>query len=151
MKLYVKKLHKDAILPQIANKTDCAYDLFANESGSIRQNDQRLVGTGIAMAIPNDCVGIIKSRSGLSVKEMINVGAGVIDSGYRGEIKALIQTTSRSFHFEKGQRIAQLLIIPMERPEIVEAKHLDITDRGENGFGSTGKTKLDLDSADQAI
>lgn len=147
----VKLLTDTAIAPQMAHKTDAAFDLYADEDKFIGLGAQELVSTGVAMAIPGNCVGIIKSRSGLSVKSGINVGAGVIDSGYRGEVKALLQASQLPYQVRKGDRIAQLLIVPIERPEIEVVDILDTTDRGDGGFGSTGKNKLELDSAELEI
>lgn len=147
----VKLLTKTAIVPRMAHKTDGAFDLYADEDKFIGLGAQELVSTGVSMAIPEHCVGIIKSRSGLSVKNGINIGAGVIDSGYRGEVKALLQASQLPFQVRKGDRIAQLLIVPIERPEIEIVEHLDVTDRGDGGFGSTGKNKLDLGKAELEI
>lgn len=145
--LRVKKLVDHAVLPQRANATDCAYDLWALDSGYVNKGGQSLISLGIAVAIPDNCVGIIKGRSGLSCKYGLNVGAGVIDSGYRGELKVLLQAPQRGFGYTRGERIAQLLIMPVQRPEVLEVEFLDVTDRGENGFGSTGKAILNLGAA----
>lgn len=147
----VKLLTKTAIAPQMAHQTDAAFDLYADEDKFIGLGFQELVSTGVAMAIPHNCAGVIKSRSGLSVKHGINVGAGVIDSGYRGEVKVLLQATQEPFQVRKGDRIAQLLIVPIERPNIEVVDILDTTDRGDSGFGSTGKNKLDLDKSEFEI
>jgi len=147
----VKLLTDTAIAPQMAHPTDAAFDLYADENGMVPKGNQGLVCTGIAIALPSNCAGIIKSRSGLSVKNGINVGAGVIDAGYRGRLRVLIQATQEDFRFKQGDRIAQLLIVPIERPEIEVVDILDTTDRGDGAFGSTGTNKLDLDSAELEI
>jgi len=147
----VKLLTDTAVAPQMAHSTDAAFDLYADEEVFIGFGCQALVSTGVAMAIPGNCVGKIESRSSLASKHGINVGAGVIDSGYRGEVKVLLQASQFPFTVKKGERIAQLLIIPIERPEIEVVDILDTTDRGDSGFGSTGKNKLDLDSAELEI
>jgi len=147
----VKLLTDTAIAPQMAHPTDAAFDLYADEEVFIAFGCQKLVSTGVAMTIPSNCVGKIESRSSLASKHGINVGAGVIDSGYRGEVKVLLQASQFPFTVKKGERIALLLIVPIERPEIEVVDILDTTDRGDGGFGSTGKNKLDLDSADVAI
>lgn len=147
----VKLLTDTAIAPQMAHPTDAAFDLYADEDMIIDHGSQALVSTGVAMAIPKHCTGILKSRSGHSSKKGVNVGAGVIDSGYRGEVKVLLQATQDEFIIKKGDRIAQLLIVPIERPEIEVVDILDTTDRGDGGFGSTGTNKLDLDKAEFEI
>src|SRR5262249_26338347 len=101
-----------------------------------------LIGTGIAMALPNSTYGRVAPRSGLAVKHGIDVGAGVIDSGYRGEIKILlINNGAKTFEVHPGDRIAQLILERIDHTEIVEAASLSRTERGTQGFGSTGITK----------
>ena len=135
------KLDEGAIMPTKAHPTDAAFDLYFNgESVGIRHGDSKLLNTGIYMSIPRGYCGIIKSRSGLSVKHGIDVGAGVIDSGYRGEIKVLIRNHGDKITFiEHGERIAQLMIVPVPQVEFNQVDNLDEADRGDNGFGSSGK------------
>ncbi len=137
----VKKLHPDAIMPTRANPTDAGFDLYALDDSVAWPRKRVLVQTGIAMAIPEGHVGLIWPRSGLAVKHGIDVMAGVVDSGYRGEIKVLLQNTDPDLvhKIHKGDRIAQILIQPIVAPELVEVDDLGETDRGAGGFGSTGK------------
>lgn len=123
-----------------ANPTDAGYDLRSIETLDIPANGSINVNTGCCVEIPNGYVGIVKGRSGMTFKhntEMCN--AGVIDSEYRGEIKVKIHNLNKEpFHIEKGDRIAQMLVIPclLEVAEKVES--LTDTVRGSNGFGSSG-------------
>ena len=153
-KLKVKRLSKDAILPTKNNSSDAGFDLYAAEYATLHQGKQVLVSTGIAMEIPEGHVGLIWPRSGLSAKEGVDVLAGVIDSGYRGEIKVcllkeyFINTSeimlgcyggpSTSYSINKGDKIAQILIQEVPQFEIVESTDLSMSDRGSNGFGSSG-------------
>ena len=125
--------------PVRATPGSAGFDLFANEEKIINPGGQELIKTGIYMSIPNGYVGIIKPRSGLAVRNGIDIMAGVIDSDYRGEIKVLLWNTSDDFFVVKRHmRIAQLLIIPIIDADLEEVNILDVTDRGSGGFGSTG-------------
>ena len=125
---------------QIAKEGDAGADLKASEDTVIPSKGRCLVSTGISMAIPIGYVGLIWPRSGLAVKHGIDSGAGVIDSGYRGEIRVLLFNHSESdFEVVKGDRIAQILIQKIESPQFVQVETLDETERGSGGFGSTGK------------
>lgn len=137
----VKKLHPDAIMPTRANPTDAGFDLYALDDSVAWPRKRVLVRTGIAMEIPEGHVGLIWPRSGLAVKHGIDVMAGVVDSGYRGEIKVLLQNTDPDLvhKIHKGDRIAQILIQPIVTPELVEVDDLGESERGADGFGSTGK------------
>lgn len=136
----VKKLDPSAIMPTKANKTDAGYDLYALENVEIGANNQKLIKTGISMAIPKGYVGLIWPRSGLAHKYGIDVFAGVIDAGYRGDVGVILYN-SRLNHYaiNKGDRIAQILFQKVEGFDLVEVDNLDDTDRGSGGFGSTGK------------
>lgn len=138
--MLVKKLHPDAIIPSRANPTDAGLDLHAIGPVGILPGSRMVVKTGIAVAIPEGYVGLIWPRSGLAVKKGVNTLAGVIDSGYRGELMVAIHNTDRevSVIIEKGDRVAQLLIQPVMLVSPVEVEDLDSTERGENGFGSSG-------------
>jgi len=141
MKLKIKKLHADAILPKYATKDDAAMDFFAIENVEVAPMERVQIGTGIAMEIPEGYVGLIWDKSGLSHKHGIKTLGGVIDSGYRGEIKVgIINFGKEKYTFEKGHKVAQIIIQKKETPEIVEVDELDLnTERGEGAFGSTGK------------
>jgi dUTP pyrophosphatase len=114
-------------------------DLFANETLIIPPNERKLIGTGIALAIPQNFVGLIWDKSGIASKNGLKVMAGVIDSNYRGEVKVLLHNlSSEKYEIIKGNKIAQLLIQPVTQFPILETDDLDQTSRGEKGFGSTG-------------
>lgn len=137
----IKLLDKAAMVPSFANPGDAGADLYSVESVTIHGRTQKLVRTGIALEIPLGYVGLVRPRSGLATKLGIGMNSsGVIDSGYRGEISVtLINHSDKSYNISPGQRIAQILFVPVVAGfnfEIVE--ELSETDRGEGGFGSTG-------------
>jgi dUTP pyrophosphatase len=137
MILKVKKLENDAKLPERKREGDAGLDLYCIEDFEIEPNEIKIVRTGIAIEIPKGYFGMIKDRSGLASKGL-HVLAGIIDENYRGEIKiVLINLGKEKLKFEKYSRIAQLLIIPYLKVEIEESE-LSQTERGENGFGSSG-------------
>ena len=134
-----KLLHDSAKNPTKGHIDDAGWDLYSSEAVSIPAGATVLVSTGVAMAIPKSYVGIIWDRSSMGVKG-VHRHAGVIDSGYRGEVKVCLHnTTKETYHVERGDRIAQLLIqeVPVFRQHVVD--ELDTTSRGDGGFGSTGK------------
>lgn len=142
MNLYVKKIRPSAIIPDYANEHDAGMDLYAAESTTIMPGEHSLIPSGIAMSIPEGYVGLIWDKSGLAVKHKLVTIAGVIDSGYRGEIQvALMNTGSEPYSVEAGKKIAQLLVQPVLLPTIVEMDELPTSQRGANGFGSTGLDK----------
>ena len=126
-------------LPSKANRFDAGFDLYASENALIHPQERLLVSTDIAMAIPKGHVGLIWPRSGLAVKKGVDVFAGVIDSGYRGEVKVcLYNSGSEILEVEEGDRIAQLLIQKAENYFIKKVESLDDSERGDKGFGSSG-------------
>jgi len=132
-------LSDGAKVPERAHKTDAGLDLFANEEVSIDTLCRATISTGVKMAIPEGMVGFIKSRSGLAARQGIDAEAGVVDSGYRGEVKVCLANNGHNPIFiKKGMKIAQivLLIAPTFNVEIVN--ELKEADRGDHGFGSTG-------------
>ena len=140
-KLRVKKLRPEASLPVKGSEQAAGYDLCASEEALVPARGKSLVGTGLAMAIPVGNYGRIAPRSGLAVKNFIDVGAGVVDSDYRGEVKVLLFNFGEvDFKIAKGDRVAQLIIEKYTRTEIEDVLEgeLDATERGEGGFGSTG-------------
>ncbi len=140
MKLKIKKLHVDAVIPKYANPNDAGMDLFAIENIEIMPMERAQISTGIAMEIPEGFVGLVWDKSGLSHKFGLKVLGGVIDSGYRGEIKVgIINLGTEKYTFEKGHKVAQMIIQKKEIPEIEEVTELSDSERGEGGFGSTGK------------
>lgn len=139
MQLQIKKLTDTAVVPVFAHTTDAGMDLFADEVVEVKPGERVLVSTGIAMAIPEGYVGLVWDKSGLAVKRGIKTMAGVIDAGYRGEIKvALLNTTDETQSFEIGDKVSQMLIQKIEQPEMMVVNELSDTERGEGGFGSTG-------------
>jgi dUTP pyrophosphatase len=142
--LCFEKMHLEAIIPKKEHEDDAGYDIYAFDSHHIPPMGQALVSTQVKMQMPNGVYGRIASRSGLSVKYGIEVGAGVIDRGYRGDIKVLLRNFSdKLYTVSKGDKIAQLILTPYLSVPVKEVQSLnDIfgnTTRGANGFGSTGK------------
>lgn len=128
-------------LPAIAHPGDAGADLTASESVTIQAGERALVPTGLAIAIPDGYAGFVLPRSGLAVKHGVTVinAPGLIDSGYRGELRVgLVNHGDSAFTVAPGDRIAQLVILAVESPEFIEVDELDQTPRGVGGFGSTG-------------
>ena len=139
--LRVKRLTDNAILPQKANQYAAGYDLFSSNTEAIviKAQGKALIPTGCSFAIPHGNYGRIAPRSGLAWKNHLDVGAGVIDSDYRGEVRVvLFNLAQEDFTVAPGDRIAQMIIERVVPTEIEEVEDLDETNRGEGGFGSTG-------------
>lgn len=133
------RVASDVLIPQRQTSNSAGYDLHAYESLIIPPGGRRLISTGLRFAIPEGFYGQISSRSGLAFKNGVISIAGVIDSDYRGIVGVLLYNTSNSnFEVKKGDRIAQLIIIPISTPVLSEVNSLEKTERGEGGFGSTG-------------
>lgn len=114
-------------------------DLYASETIIIPPQQRVIVPTGIAMAIPKGSAGLIWDKSGIASRHGLKTMAGVIDSGYRGEVRILIHNlSSEPYTVKAGTKIAQMLIQPIEQKKIIEVERLDETERGKGGFGSTG-------------
>lgn len=138
------QLDEGAYKPERAHDLDAGYDLrspsdfvlqgmIANSAGMVT------VDTGVHVEIPEGYVGILKSKSGLNVKHNI-IGSGVIDSGYTGSIRVKLYNLGvQPYYFKRGDKLIQLVIYPIFTPELEEVEKLEDTERGENGFGSTGK------------
>lgn len=140
MNIKVKKLHPDAIIPNIAHEGDAGFDLYTIDDVIVEPGQRAQVPVGLAFEIPLGYVGLIWDKSGLSHKGGIKTLGGVLDSGYRGELKVgIINLSSEKYIFEKGHKIAQMLIQKVESPIFEEVLELSDTIRGEGGFGSTGK------------
>ncbi len=140
MELKIKKLDKNVKLPSYAYPGDAGMDLYSNEDYTLGRGERHLFKLGFATEFPEGYVGIIKDRSGLAAKAGLTVLGGVIDSGYRGEWGVvLLNTGQKPYEVKKGDKIAQCLIQKVERVKIREVDHLLRHDRGEGGFGSTGK------------
>ena len=132
-------LDDGAIMPHRAHSADAGFDLFSREDAVIYPNAGGIFDTGVHVAIPEGYVGFLKSKSGLNVKHSIQ-SEGVIDSGYTGSIHVkLFNHGSKAVRIEKGQKISQLVILPIITPELELVDGLEATERGANGFGSTGK------------
>jgi len=144
MQMKVKRLYKNAIIPTYANPGDAGMDLYCVLIGwgfhDMIPKESRLFTSGVAMEIPEGFVGLIRPRSGLAVKKSIDtLTSGVIDSGYRGEIFVnLINHSNETVRINHGDRIAQMLILPVYQAEFVEIDDLSESTRGANGHGSTG-------------
>jgi dUTP pyrophosphatase len=139
--LPVKRLHAEAVLPTRAYEGDAGLDLSACERVELGPGERAVVSTGLAVAIPDGHAGLVLPRSGLAVRHGIGkVNApGLIDAGYRGELKVVLLNTDRSERFvvEPGMRIAQLVVVPVAMTEPTEVAELPATERGERGFGSS--------------
>ena len=136
----VKQLHNNAIIPTKTNFNDAGFDLYSTIDVVIQPKQRKTVNTGIALQMPEHFAGLIWPRSGLSVKHGIDVLAGVVDSGYRGEIMVCLYNTSdEDIIINTGDRIAQIIF--QEVPRVIMEVHesLGSSQRGENGFGSSGK------------
>ncbi len=140
IRLKIKRLCADAKLPAYAMIGDAGLDLFASETVILKKGDKAAIPTGIAMEIPDGYVGLIWDKSGLAVKSGLKTLGGVIDSGYRGEVLVgMINLGAADFAFEKGNKIAQMIIQKKESVIVEEAAELSDADRGARGFGSSGK------------
>lgn len=137
----VKRLQEDAVLPTKAHTGDLGYDLYANEDITLYPVSTELVSTGVSIQFPKGFGGLIKDRSSIATKRKVFTVAGVIDNGYTGEIRiALFNSTPYRINFNKGDKIAQLVLIPVTDFEIEEVDEIVTSDgRGEDGFGSTGE------------
>ena len=141
MIIQIKKLGDDATIPTKSNISDAGWDLYSSGMATIvYPHERKLISTDISIAIPDGYCGLIWPRSGLSVNSGIDILAGVIDSGYRGEVKVCMLNTSDTLvHIHPGDRVAQLIIQKVEDVSFTEVKNLDDTSRGDGGFGSTGR------------
>jgi dUTP pyrophosphatase len=142
MSLKVRRLDAGARLPSRAYPGDAGLDLYALEESVLEPGGRASVGTGIAVEIPDGQAGLVLPRSGLAARHGIALvnAPGLIDAGYRGEIRVLLLNTDRDepFTVQRGERIAQLVLVRIETPEVVEVRELALSDRGAGGFGSSG-------------
>lgn len=140
MILKVKKLDPEAILPSYAHSWDAGMDMFCMENVTLAPGQVAKIKSGIAVEIPDGFVGLCWDKSGLAMNYSIKVLGGVIDSGFRGElIFGVINLGKEEYTFKKGDKVLQMLIQKVEKTDIVDSEELSETDRGEKGFGSTGK------------
>lgn len=143
VQLRFARLNEQATLPTRAHAGDAGLDLYAVESARIEPGERAMVGTGVAVEIPEGHAGLVLPRSGLAARHGIALvnAPGLIDSGYRGELRILLINTdpAEPFAIERGDRIAQLLVTPISEVEAVEVDELESSARGAAGFGSTGR------------
>jgi dUTP diphosphatase len=141
--LKVAQLEEGATLPSRAHEGDAGLDLYAHEAAHLGPGERWSIGTGIAVEIPDGHAGLVLPRSGLARDHGIALvnSPGLIDSGYRGEVRVLLLNTdpAETFRIEPGDRIAQLVIVPIIRVEPLEVDDLSESARGEGGFGSSGR------------
>ena len=143
MTLAYTRMTEAARAPAPAHSGDAGYDLHAAEAAVLGPGERTSVGTGLALAIPDGLAGLVFPRSGLALRHGIALAnaPGLVDSGYRGEVRVLLLNTDRRTAFEVGvgDRIAQLLLVAFAAPELLEVATLEETGRGTGGFGSTGR------------
>ena len=142
MTLKVRRLDGRAQLPSRAYPGDAGLDLYALEDAVLEPGERASIRTGIAVEIGEGEAGLVLPRSGLAARHGIALvnAPGLIDAGYRGEIRVLLLNTDRSASFEltAGARIAQLVLVKVQTPAVVEVEDLAVSERGAGGFGSSG-------------
>jgi dUTP pyrophosphatase len=141
MKLKICKLHPDAKTPTYATPGAACFDLHAVNGGRVIAHQTGTFGTGLAFEVPADHVLLVFSRSGHGFKHGLRLSncVGVIDSDYRGELKVQLRNdTHIAFEFDPGDRVAQAMVVPVPQVEFSVVEQLSITERGQQGFGSTG-------------
>lgn len=140
--------------PQYAHAGDAGADLLSTDEVVIAPGERALVGTGVSIALPDGFVAFVVPRSGLAAKHGITIvnTPGTVDAGYRGEIRVILLNTDRSepYTVREGDRIAQLVVMPVARARFIPVERLPGTERGEGGFGSTGYRTPDLSSTSGA-
>jgi dUTP pyrophosphatase len=141
IELPIRRLRPDAVLPRRAYAGDAGLDLSACERMVLEPGERAVVATGLSVAIPDGYAGFVQPRSGLAARAGISVvnSPGLVDSGYRGELRVVLLNTDREHAFvvEQGMRIAQLVVLPVPEVEPVEVDELPETERGVRGFGSS--------------
>ena len=138
--IHCKRLTKSAKLPTKAYMSDAGWDLYADENVTILPHSSCIVSTGIAIYLPDSYFAKIFDRSGNAANRGFHILAGVVDNNYTGEIRTVIfNYTNQLIQIKQGQRIAQMVILPSIYTEIKEVEELPITDRQDNGFGSSGE------------
>lgn len=133
-------LDEGAVMPSKAHKDDAGYDLYSMAEQTIYAGNSAVFDTGVHIAIPKGYAGEIVSRSGLNIKYDIICPQGTVDAGYTGSIKVKLYNMGKyNYIVRKGDRIAQLIIVPVSKAELVKVDELTCTDRGDTGFGSSGR------------
>ena len=141
MQLQIRRLNEHSIIPTRAHATDAGFDIYSPIGVNIGVGAKVTIPTGLSIALPENTVGLIYPRSSLGTKHDLILAntVGVIDSGYRGEIMVVIRNQGDHVHtIHTGDRIAQMIVTPYLAPDVVEVDELPASDRGTNGFGSTG-------------
>ena len=137
--LKIKIINQNATIPSRANDGDAGYDISSCEDITVKARHHSIIKTGISIGIPKGTYGRVAPRSGLTAKKGIDVGAGVIDSSYTGEVCVILFNHSDiDFEVKKGDRIAQLILECIKTPDVLIVDELSVTNRGEKGFGSSG-------------
>jgi dUTP pyrophosphatase len=141
IELAIRRLRPDAVIPERAYSRDAGLDLAACEAVELLPGARAVVGTGLAVAIPEGYAGFVQPRSGLAARHGITIvnTPGLVDSGYRGELRVVLLNTdsSQPFLVERGMRIAQLVVVPVPEFELLEVEELPESERGVRGFGSS--------------
>lgn len=138
--LKVKKLNSDSVVPKYAQPGDAGLDLYSAEDYKLQSGERHDFHLGFATELPDGYAGLVWDKGGVAQKHGVHCLAGVLDSGYRGElVLVLLNTGSQAYEIKKGDKIAQLLIQPVERADIKVVDSLSATERGQGRFGSTGK------------
>ena len=139
----VKKIVSNAEIPSYAYSSDVGFDLRAIASQRLLPGEQKEFKTGLIFEIPEGHVGLVRDRAGIISKMGVHTCAGTFDSGFRGEVTIFLVNMSEETQFvDEGMRIAQIIILPVAKPQIVEVKKMNETERGTKSFGSTGMKKL---------
>lgn len=139
MQVKIQKLNPHAIIPEYTHEDDAAFDIRTIESYTLQPKERKLFQSGLAMQLEKGHVALIKDRSGLAFKNGITVLGGVVDAGYRGDYGIILfNTGNEPFVIEAGDRIAQVLIVPVKTAVFEEVDTLEEAQRGEKGFGSSG-------------
>lgn len=139
VKLLIQRLDSSAKLPSYAYDGDAGMDLFSLEEAFIPAGEKLAIRTGLKFVVPRGYAGFVWDKSGLALKHHLKTMAGVLDSNYRGELLVVLTNLGKSeYRVEKGSKIAQLVIKPVECAEIEECEIDDETERGKGGFGSSG-------------
>lgn len=141
MQVQMTRIHPDAILPHYVHPGDSGMDVYSVEDLTIAPGDTAFVHTGLQIAVPEGYEAQMRPKSGLALKHSVTLlnSPGTVDSGYRGELCVIVINHGREpFHVKKHTKIAQMVICPVVRAEIIEVERLDDTTRGAGGFGSTG-------------
>jgi dUTP pyrophosphatase len=144
IKIKIKKLNKDAILPHYEHKGDAGMDVYSAEDKMIKAGEKEIISTGLAFEIPEGYEIQVRPKSGLSLRHGLTLpnAPGTLDSGYRGELKVVVLNLSdKNYKVEKGKKIAQLILAKYEKADIEETEELSESERGSKGFGSTGLEK----------